>query len=73
LADEYDGAARRGEAVGAHDGAKKRVPNGNAIATAADVGLTRKQIHNARVVRDAVSSVNRFAQPLHRKFDIRRL
>ncbi len=53
LADEYDAAQERGEVVGAHDGARKRVPNGNAFATAADVGLSRKQIHEARQVRDA--------------------
>ncbi|WP_454917408.1 hypothetical protein [Xanthobacter sediminis] len=55
LADEYDAAQDRGEVVGAHDGARKRVPDENAIApaTAADLGLTRKAVHEARVVRDA--------------------
>lgn len=53
LADEYDAAQDRGEVVGAHDGAKKRVPDGNAIATVADLGLTRKQVHEARQIRDA--------------------
>lgn len=41
LADEYDAAQKRGEVVSAHDGAKKRVPDGNAIATVTDLGLTR--------------------------------
>jgi hypothetical protein len=53
LADEYDAAQNRGEVVGAHDGAKKRVPNENAIATVTDIGLTRKQVHEARRIRDA--------------------
>ena len=48
LADEYDEAQERGEVVGAHDGAKKRVPDENAIATAADIGLTRKEIFEPR-------------------------
>ena len=53
LADEYDAAQERGEVVGAHDGAKKRVPDGNAIATVTDLGLTRKQVHEARQIRNA--------------------
>lgn len=53
LADEYDAAQERGEAAtqARHPGS---VPNGNAApATAADLGLTRKQVHEARQVRDA--------------------
>jgi len=54
LADEYDAAQERGEVVGAKTGAKKRVSDGNAIATAADVGLSGKQIFEARQIRDAI-------------------
>ena len=53
LADEYDAAQERGEVVGAHNGAKNRVLSENAIATAADIGLSRKDIHEARQIRDA--------------------
>ena len=53
LADEYDAAQERGEVVGAHDGAKKRVADDNAIATAADLGLRRDEIHSSRQLRDA--------------------
>jgi len=53
LADEYDAAQARGEVVGAHDGARKRVEDANAIVTTADLGLRRDQIHEARQFRDA--------------------
>lgn len=55
LAEEYDAAQERGEVVGPHDGARKRVPDENAIspATAADIGLSRKDIHEARQIRRA--------------------
>lgn len=53
LAEEYDAAQERGEVVGAHDGAKKRVEGDNAIATAADLGLRRDEIHEARRFREA--------------------
>ena len=53
LADEYDAAQARGEVVGAHDGARKRVEDANAIATTSDLGLRRDQIHEARQLRDA--------------------
>lgn len=52
LADEYDGGQERGEIVGPKGGGDSTVPSRNA-ATAADVGLTRKQVHEARQVRDA--------------------
>lgn len=52
LAEEYDQAQDRGEVVGAHDGAKKRVEGNNAI-TSADLGLRRDEIHAARKLRDA--------------------
>jgi hypothetical protein len=32
LADEYDAAQVRGDVVGSHDGAKKRIPDGNSIS-----------------------------------------
>lgn len=54
LADEYTAAQERGEVVGPHDGAKKRVAAGDPIATIADIGLSKQQMHNARIIRDAV-------------------
>lgn len=52
LADEYDAARERGEVVGPSGGGDSTVPVRNA-ATAAEVGFTRKQIHEAREIRDA--------------------
>jgi hypothetical protein len=52
LADEYDAAQERGEVIGRKGGGDTTVPVRNA-ATAADVGLTRKEIHEARAIRDA--------------------
>jgi uncharacterized glyoxalase superfamily metalloenzyme YdcJ len=54
LADEYDAAQERGE-VGQQTGRPKVVPNQNDFlpATAAGVGLSRKDIHEARIIRDA--------------------
>ena len=52
LADEYDAAQERGEVVGPKGGGDSTVPVRNA-ATATDLGLTRKAIHEARQVRDA--------------------
>lgn len=53
LADEYDAAQERGE-VG-QEGRPKTVPVGNGFtpATVTDLGLTRKQVHEARQIRDA--------------------
>ncbi|GLS46260.1 hypothetical protein GCM10007884_42520 [Methylobacterium brachythecii] len=53
LADEYDAAQERGE-VG-QEGRPKTVPDGNGFraATVADLGLTRKDIFEARRVRNA--------------------
>lgn len=53
LADEYDAAQERGEVAG--DGRPKTVPDENGLkpATAADIGLSRKDIHEARQIRDA--------------------
>jgi hypothetical protein len=53
LADEYDAAQERGEIATGRDGPGAGVSNGNAKATAADIGLTRKQMHEARIIRDA--------------------
>lgn len=52
LADEYDAAQERGE-VGKAGQRTDLVPNENKVPTAEDVGLTRKEIHEARTVRDA--------------------
>ncbi len=54
LADEYDAAQQRGE-VGQPTGRPKVVPDENDLLppTAAELGLTRKEIHEARLVRDA--------------------
>lgn len=51
LADEYDAAQERGEV--ATVGKPVIVPDGNNKPTAEDVGLTRKDIHEAREIRDA--------------------
>lgn len=52
LADEYDAAQERGE-VQPHGGQGKRdVPEQN-IPSTADLGLSRKGIHEARIIRDA--------------------
>jgi hypothetical protein len=54
LADEYDAAQERGE-VGVSGTRTDLVTKQNEVkpATAADVGLTRKEIHEARIIRDA--------------------
>lgn len=54
LADEYDAAQLRGEVAKASV-RTDIVPNGNDVrpATAADLGISRKEIHEARIVRDA--------------------
>lgn len=51
LADEYDAAQERGEV--ATRGKPENVLDGNVKPTAADLGLSRKQIHDARQIRDA--------------------
>jgi len=52
LADEYDAAQVRGEAAKIGDNLPS-VPSGNSKPTAADLGLSRKTIHEARAIRDA--------------------
>lgn len=51
LADEYDAAQERGEVAG--QGKPKNIPAENVLPKAADIGLTAKQIHEAREIRDA--------------------
>ncbi len=51
LADEYDAAQERGE-VHKHGGDKSNAAEHN-VATAADLGLRRDEIHEARQIRDA--------------------
>lgn len=52
LADEYDAAQERGEVHSAHSGAK-RIPDENSIATTEEIGISSKDIYDARLVRDA--------------------
>jgi hypothetical protein len=54
LADEYDAAQERGEVARNGDNLP-RVSKHNSKPTAADIGLTNQQIHEARAVRDAAS------------------
>jgi hypothetical protein len=57
LADEYDAAQQRGEvqAPGGNRGNQHaNIPKENNATKVADLGLTSKQIHEARQVRDAV-------------------
>ena len=49
LADEYDAAQERGE-MPSHGQKRADVPSGN---ISSDLGLSRKQIHEARQIRDA--------------------
>lgn len=51
LADEYDGAQQRGEV--ATKGKPVNVPDQNIKATVGEIGLTRKDVHDARRVRNA--------------------
>ena len=56
LADEYDAAQARGEVASQSRGGANianGVPGGNTVATVSDIGLTRKQVHEARQLRDA--------------------
>lgn len=54
LAEEYDAAQDRGD-VHRHGGDKSNVASDN-VATAADLGLRRDEIHEARRLRDAEQS-----------------
>jgi hypothetical protein len=55
LADEYDAAQARGDVASAKSnrGNQWTVSDGNGAATASEIGLTRKAIHEARQLRDA--------------------
>jgi hypothetical protein len=53
LADEYDAAQERGEVAGPRDGKLGRSQPERLKPPASDLGLTRKDIHEARIVRDA--------------------
>lgn len=52
-AEEYDAAQERGEVVGAHNGALKRVGDDNAIIRSSDLGVRRDEIHEATIERAA--------------------
>lgn len=53
LADEYDAAQERGEVATATDGKLGRSQPERLKPTASDLGLSRKDIHEARIIRDA--------------------
>lgn len=53
LADEIDAAQERGELATGRDGRRLAVPDGNAKITAAEIGIDRKETHEARQLRDA--------------------
>lgn len=60
LAEEYDAAQERGEVAGhggKHGNQFANVDTSN-VATAADLGLRRDEIHEARKHRDAVTGFN---------------
>lgn len=52
LADEYDAAQERGE-VAVRGGERSGKEHSPPAPTAADIGLSRKDIHEARLIRDA--------------------
>jgi hypothetical protein len=52
LADEYDAAQERGEVASARDGKLGRSEPEHLKPTA-QIGLSRKDIHEARIIRDA--------------------
>lgn len=53
LADEYDAAQDRGEVA---KGRPKSLPDGNTSATAAEIGMTSKEVMDAREIRDAIKA-----------------
>jgi N6-adenosine-specific RNA methylase IME4 len=53
LADEYDGAQDRGEIA---KGRPKTIPDGNTLPTAAEIGVSGKEIMDARQIRDAIAA-----------------
>lgn len=52
LADEYDAAQERGEVASSRDGDHRRSDR-ERLPSASDIGLSRKDIHEARIIRDA--------------------
>lgn len=52
LADEYDAAQERGEVATGREGSAGRF-SGERPASASDIGLSRKEVHEARMIRDA--------------------
>jgi hypothetical protein len=52
LADEYDAAQEPGKIAGPKYGKLGR-SDGERLPTAADIGLSRKDVHDARLIRDA--------------------
>jgi hypothetical protein len=59
----YDAAQRRGEVARIGDNLPS-VTKQNSKPTAADIGLPRKQIHEARAVRDAEKNDCRGGEPI---------
>jgi len=53
IADEYDAAQERG---GIKKAGNPIVPGGDQLPGPADLGLSRKHIHNARIIRDAIKA-----------------
>lgn len=53
LADEYDNAQARGEVAKNGGDRVSSIPDENSAPTSADIGITSKEIHEARQVRDA--------------------
>ena len=51
LAEEYDAAQGRGEVAGPRDGDRRSQPE--RLSTSSDLGLNRREIHDARRLRDA--------------------
>lgn len=54
LADEFDAAQQRGEVQTPGGNRRIIVPDGNNVPKVEDLGLSRKEIHDARHVRDAI-------------------
>src|SRR5262245_2671369 len=52
LANEYDVAQKGGKVAGANEGRPRRSDT-ERLPSASDIGLTRKEVHEARIVRDA--------------------
>ena len=58
LADEYDAAQERGEVVGPRGGGERSgMERSPAAPAVADIGLTRRDIHKARLIQDAVNEI----------------